>query len=267
MRRNLILLGVLPYIGELTMKKFALLICLAAFVSCVETPAEIELPKYSIDDLIPLNDSTRSLYYNDAAYIEFRQLIQDSTKRYDQIKLQEQNIISHYEDLLNIYNNSYSISNSFFENISSIHTFDAYTLHHLHASVDTNKVWVEEWLNGSAYTGIVGIDSLIKNYDIEVSFSYESSGGYNFTLKTQMPINYFALKTKLEKTGEFRYVAPDIIIGGGRGIYLVGGNQKLYEYILAWGDCPSGCIYSHYWEIEVTNQKIILLKEYGDPLP
>lgn len=248
------------------MKKFILLIFLIALLSCLKNPSEIELLKYSKDDLVPLNDSTKSLYYNDAAYIEFRQVIQDSTKRYSQVNLEEQNIISHYENLLNIYNNSYSISNSFFENISRIHTFAARTLYYLLVSVDTSKVWVNEWLNGNKYTGITGIDSLIENYEIEVFFNFESSGGYNFTLKTTVPINYFALKEKLEKTDEFIYVEPDGIIGGGSSISLIDGNHKIYQYAIGWGDCPSGCIYYHYWKIKVTEQEITLLEEYGDPL-
>jgi hypothetical protein len=74
------------------------------------------------------------------------------------------------------------------------------------------------------------------------------------------------LKEKLGKTDEFRYVEPTIIIGGGSNISFIGGNHKIYQYVLRWGDCPSGCIYQHYWKIKVTDQKITLLEEYGDPL-
>jgi len=255
---------------RLIMKKFVLLFLLISLISCLKNAVEIEPLKYAKADLVPLNDSTKSLYYNDAAYIEFWQVTQDSTKRYNQINLKEQNIKSHYEDLLNIYDNSYSISNSFFENISSIHTFDTYTLYHLFVSVDTSKKWVEEWFNGNKHTGIAGIDSLIENYDIEIIFSRIFFGEYNFILKTKKPINYVALNEKLEKTNEFRYsyngyVEPDLGIGGSN-ISFIGGNQQIYQYALGWGDCPSGCSYQHYWKIKITDQKMTLLEEYGDPL-
>ncbi len=248
------------------MKKYIFLILITALVSCLKNTVEIEPLKYDKDDLVPLNDSTKTLYYNDAAYIEFNQLIQDTTKRCNQIKLEEQNIISYYNDLINIYNHCYSISNSFFENISSIHTFYAQTLYYLTVSVDTSKVWVEEWLNGNMDTGIAGIDSLIANYVTEILFIFESQGGYTFRLKTNVPINYFALKDKLEKTAEFRYIEPEIMVGESNHISFTDGNQKIYQYTIGWGDCPSGCIYHYHWKIKVTDQVITLLEEYGDPL-
>ena len=252
-------------IREIIVKKFLFFIILITSISCLKNPVEIEPLKYSKNDLIPLNDSIKSLYYNDAAYIEFRQIIQDTMKRYEQVKLQESNINLYYQDLLNIYNKSFAISNSFFENFSSIHTFDAYTLYRVIAAVDTNKVWVEEWLNGNNITGITGIDSLLKNYDTEVIFNTEFFGYYHFTLKTKAPLNYLALQRKLEKTGEFHYVEPDVIIGGGSYIAFVGDGNKIYQYTLGWGDCPSGCIYYHYWKIKVTDKEITLLEEGGDP--
>jgi len=133
-------------------------------------------------------------------------------------------------------------------------------------SVDTNKIWVKEWLNENVYTNIAGIDSLIENYDIEIFFNYESHGGYNFRLKTRVPINYFALKEKFKKTNEFIYVESNAIIGGGSTISLISEDYNIYKYALGWGDCPSGCIYSHYWIIKVTDREIKLLKEHGDPL-
>ncbi len=248
------------------MKNLLLLFLIIAFISCSKNTSPIATLKYSENDLLPLDDSTKSIYYKDAAYIEFRQLIQDSSKRYIQVTLNENHINSHYEDLLNIYNNSYSISNSFFEKVTYIHTYAANHIYYLFVSVDTSKTWVEEWLTGNNYTGVVGIDSLVENYDIEVTFYYKSTKGYEFKLNTFSPINYFALKNKIEKINEFIFVEPDGIIGGGSSISLIDTNDNIYKYSIGWGDCPSGCIYYHYWEIKVVNEKAELYKEYGDPL-
>jgi hypothetical protein len=206
------------------------------------------------------------LYYKDAAFIELGQINKDHLRKYEQVKLNENNIQSHYEDLLKIYNNSYSVSNSFFENIDKIHTHCTHILYNISASVDTNKLWAEQWLNGDHYTGIMGIDSLIEKYNLDI-FINKRRNRYDITIKSNDPINHAALIQKLENTEEFRYVEPDAVIGGGNKISMdFMNNYKIYKYSLGWGDCPSGCIYHHYWKIKIDNDKIFLLEEFGDPL-
>lgn len=249
------------------MKKYLNLIFLTVFTSCVLNLDGPQQAKYSKEDLLALNDSTKNLYYKDAAYIDFLQMIKDSVKRYEQIGLNGQNIMSYYDDLINIYNSSYAISNSFFENISQIHTFLTPILYYRHVSADTGDVWAKEWINGNTNTGITGIDSLIEDYNIKISFSYEYKGSYYFTLIFKRPINYHALRYILQKTNVPIGFEPNILLGDGSIInFSSRGNQRIYEYIYRWGDCPAGCINSHNWKIQVTDQAITLLEESGDPL-
>jgi hypothetical protein len=73
-------------------------------------------------------------------------------------------------------------------------------------------------------------------------------------------------------------------IGSDRSsIRLIGSSGKAspqdsvsLEYVVGWGDCPSGCIYRHEWVIEVqptvagdgsVSYAVRLLSESGDPIP
>lgn len=40
-----------------------------------------------------------------------------------------------------------------------------------------------------------------------------------------------------------------------------------YTFSFGWKDCPSGCIYHHYWAFTVIDGTVTLVNEYGDPLP
>lgn len=58
---------------------------------------------------------------------------------------------------------------------------------------------------------------------------------------------------------------PDNISGGGDSIsYNI--TTGVYTFSKGWGDCPSGCIYNHYWQFVVYRSFTILIKEDGDPL-
>jgi len=43
-------------------------------------------------------------------------------------------------------------------------------------------------------------------------------------------------------------------------------NFSRYEYRYGWMDCESGCIYSHYWLINVVGGNVEIVDEYGDPI-
>jgi len=40
-----------------------------------------------------------------------------------------------------------------------------------------------------------------------------------------------------------------------------------YIYRVAWGDCPAGCAYSHYWKIQIRGRVAVILDEWGYEVP
>ena len=166
-----------------------------------------------------------------------------------------------------IYNNSYKISNSFFEFAKSLHSYGAKTLYQISVSIDTSQSWSNNWKNGIKNTGIIEIDSIIDDYNLDINFMFESDSVYWFEIKSKIPINYFALMNKLKETHEFKTVEPTVLIGGGSNISLDNkDNYRNYRYYFGWGDCPSGCINHHYWILSLKDREIELVDEGGDPL-
>lgn len=249
------------------MKRIIFLLLVIFVSSCYTDINEIEQLKYSAKDLQPLNDSTKNLYYNDAAFIEFGEVVKDTIKRVNQVELNPNAILSYYEDLLHIYNNGFKINNSFFEYASSLHSIGASTLYQIMVAVDTNKSWASNWMNGIINTGIIEIDSIIANYNLEITLSFLSDNIYWYKIKSQTPINYLSLLDKFRKTAEFKYVEPTVLIGGGNNISLkTEGNYRYYKYSYGWGDCPSGCINYHYWVVKLKGEEITLFEEGGNTL-
>ncbi|MBL1214520.1 MAG: hypothetical protein D8M61_14355 [Ignavibacteriae bacterium] len=239
---------------------------LLIFYSC-QNNLEVEPLKYSQDDLVPLNDSTKELYYYDAAMIELFNVMSDSITRYEVVKLDAEKINLYYNDLVYIYNNSYRLGNTFFENIQKIHSYGHRTLYSIHVAVDTNKTWAFNWLNGISQTGVSSVDSLIENYKLEPIHIFTSQNTIWYQLLSKDPINYFALVEKFKTTTEFLHIDPNVMIGGGSVISLEKQNdRKYYTYSYGWGDCPSGCLNYHYWKIFLKGTNINLIDEWGDPL-
>jgi hypothetical protein len=249
------------------MKKIVYLFLVLIVASCKSDINNIKQLKYSEADLKPLNDSTKNQYYKDAAFIEFGELIKDSIKKANQVELNENSILSYYDDLLYIYDNSFKISNTFFEYATLLHSYASSVLYQITLTVDTNKSWSGNWKNGKKSTGLQEIDTIISNYNLNVHFVFESQGKYLYEIKSIAPLNYLSLIKKLKETEEFIYVEPTVLVGGGSNISLkIENNYRHYKYYFGWGDCPSGCINYHYWTIELKEKEIILVEEGGDPL-
>ena len=248
------------------MKYFTFLFLLVFINSCQQDFINTEPLLYSEKDLQPLTDSIRILYYDDAAYIEFCQVQKDPFARYNQIELNENRILFYQNDLLNIYENCYKMSNSLVENIHHIHTHGTIILYGASVSVDTHKTWSRNWQNGKD-TGIAEIDFLIKKHNLEVDFLFESHGRIWYHIASSKPLNTVALVAKLNDTAGFVHVERVGIIGSGSSIRLEkDGECRYYKYIYGWGDCPSGCIYHHYWTIKLGGREIEFVEEGGDDL-
>ena len=248
------------------MKKIFYLFLVIMFNYCTNN-IEVETLKYSSKDLIPLNDSSKALYNDDAALIEYRQILKDPIKKYEQVELDENNIQSYYEDLLFIYNNSFKLSNSFFDYAKSLHSHGAGALYQILVSVDTSKSWLNNWKNGIKHTGIIEIDTIIDNYNLDINFNFKFDDHCWFEIKSGKPINDISLMYKFEETHEFQVIEPVVLIGEGSSISLYAeDNYRRYRYDYGWGDCPSGCISHHYWIIKLKDSEIGLVEEGGDHL-
>ncbi len=110
------------------------------------------------------------------------------------------------------------------------------------------------------------LDDLNQQYDFkEVKILSEST---HIIILTFSP-NYHPerLAEIYEQLDGIRYAEPNGIIGDGNKIYLQGNGTYNYIFRAGWGDCPSGCIYEHLWEIHINDTDVAtLIREWGDPL-
>lgn len=51
---------------------------------------------------------------------------------------------------------------------------------------------------------------------------------------------------------------------GGDGSDIFTQQLGLYTFKEGWGDCPSGCMFNHFWEFSVNGGVVDLVDEYGD---
>lgn len=73
------------------------------------------------------------------------------------------------------------------------------------------------------------------------------------------------------------YLAP--LYGAAEGVtyaqpnWLTNSSSQIqvsapdYTFVLGWGDCLAGCIFQHFWHFRVEEGDVILVQEYGHPLP
>jgi len=61
------------------------------------------------------------------------------------------------------------------------------------------------------------------------------------------------------------YAEPSFVVGDGSDITLHELGSYTFKY--GWGDCMSGCINNHYWEIRIEDGIAIIVQEWGDDLP
>lgn len=222
---------------------------------------------FSENDVPPLSDEQLDKYYNDAAYINYLEIISDNSQKHTQVYLDEQKISIHYSDLLLIHRNSYKLGESFIQNFLNISNIYFVEMYNIVALADTNKLWVRNIVRGDSLSGIQSIDSLLLNYGVKIKVT---AAFFNFILEliSTTPYNSFALSRKFFETGEFLAAHPNMVGGDGSFIhYKVENNIKIYIYRFGWEDCHSGCIKNHYWEIGIDSSNgISLIREYGDSL-
>jgi len=161
------------------------------------------------------------------------------------------------------------LGNSFFENFLGVFNFHAPIMFMMFATVDSSKEWIQNILNGNNYTGIESIDTLITNYEVEITNPIPFNEYYMVNIYSIKPYNTYALSNKFFSTGEFNSYEPNALLGDASSInYRTDNNLRVYIYRLGWGDCEAGCTNNHYWEISIDeNNTVNLLNEYGDPLP
>lgn len=211
------------------------------------------------DSNIP--DSIKNVIKIDAAILSLRDVIKDPESKYKLVEIPPDLIDLYYRGLVHIYNAmKYSPNNK----INSIHIFPNPPVFGIAVLIDTTYEWTKAWKRGERLTGNAQIDVLMGKYNLQLnSCRYDAASIFSL-----QPINTYALSNKFLGISGVRTSEPNSYIGGGDDIRAeIKDPYLLYVFTVGWGDCPSGCINRHYWDVAVEyNGNVIFLREYGDPI-
>ena len=153
---------------------FIIILVFISFFSCMKNSSPLDtIPSEfssSDDSIIP--DSIRSLYRLDAAWLAVNHIYKNKLADTASVIIPEQLIETFYSGLIHIYNCNTIPSIETITKTWPVHIPAAYpNLHRLAVGIDTNYSWTKQWTNGFRFTGNDTIDSLLIEYELELSKS------------------------------------------------------------------------------------------------
>ncbi len=251
-----------------------LLFAFFVFASCENATQKTYLPDWESGKKMAEADKSkcpsglRNIYNEDAATLALRDVHEyDSLYKYTLVEIPKGLIKLYYNGLLHIYNSTTIPARDSVVSLYKIHPSRNPETHQLLAAVDGNAEWVENWENGVRLTGNPEIDRLMKKYNLQLE-SYYTNGAL-VCLSSPKAINIRAFCCLFEKINGVFYSHPNHFFGGGKEI-TASIKEECLELIISigYGDCPSGCVYRHYWLFEVEYDGTVhYIKSYGDPAP
>lgn len=142
-------------------------------------------------------------------------------------------------------------------------------LHMLFLALDPTEPWVDAWFSDQLETGNFQVDTLTKLYSLElVDMDVNPAGSLAFaTLRSPNRINVAALAARFEGVPGVTSAGP---AGGVTGpshdieLQTLDDGWRV-EYVVGWGDCPSGCIFHHRWSFFVTRRGDVRLVGIDGP--
>jgi hypothetical protein len=150
-----------------------------------------------------------------------------------------------------------------------------YDIHSLTANMTQYNSWAGRWAasDTALMTGIHPIDSLILKYDLKRGRYWDLSAiGFRVAeLKSINGYNMVAMKKRFEAVAYtflgFETNGCWLDIGNDITVEDVNPDFIQLEYYYGWGDCPSGCISRHYWQIRVYNDcSVERISSTGSPV-
>ena len=212
------------------------------------------------DSQIP--SSIKKLIHTDAATLALRDVIKDPEAKYNLVEIPADLIEIYYRGLIHIYN---AKKHPPYDKISSIHVFPSPNVTGIVVMIDTTYEWTKSWKRGDRLTGNASIDSIMEKYNLQLNSCYYDLAAL-YSLRS---INTYALSKKFEGIDGVRFSELNGYMGDGNDIQaVINESHILYVFSIGWGDCPSGCMSRHYWDVAVEfNGAVKLIREYGEPLP
>ena len=218
----------------------------------------------SDDSNVP--DSVRSLYRLDATYLALNHIYNNKLPDTSSGDIPEHLIDPFYAGLIHIYNCKSINSVETITKTWPIHSQASNTLLRFNVGIDTSYSWTKHWIDGNTLTGNDTIDNLLIQYNLKPDTN--STILKSVSLFSEKPLNVPYLLRMFERISGVTYAEPTVLVGVSNSISAQMGSSYIkYKFFMGWGDCPSGCLYGHFWELMVSNEgEVRLIISYGDEL-
>lgn len=115
---------------------------------------------------------------------------------------------------------------------------------------DTSYDWSWEWVDEHMVSGLPIVDSILINYNFNLSHVFPSSEMVTFT--TDQDINIRPLCEIMGMVDGIKYAVPNLTWGDGNEFrYRASGTDRFLYFDKAWGDCMAGCYMHHIWQFKI----------------
>lgn len=217
-------------------------------------------------------DNIIEMYQSDADRLTIRAFYDQNSIYMDSIEIPEVYSDTVLEALIAVYNAIGLPERDSVVSIFDIHSFPNPTLNGFMVKADSSLAWMIQLKQGITPTGVSEIDSLMDLYDLTINdYSTLTFGnpGSHLVVFDSKNINITALSNVFLNMEGVEYVDPNGWAGDGNNITsTVDSDHVELIYSFGWGDCPSGCIYRHYWKFKVYfDCSVEFVSSYGSIIP
>ncbi|RUT78515.1 hypothetical protein [Ancylomarina longa] len=232
------------------------------FSSC-DGNAPIDFPTEVIQ-LSGVSDSVFQILLDDSKLICLDQYLIEEMKEINSIDIEETHIAPIVAALQMVYLDSTIVAANTIKELH-IHALCRQQLHQTMVKEDTLQPFFSNWF-ANGISGNSQLDELIAFYNLDI----DSLGNAQYLISTDVGLNHQALAAKIRDFPFVKSANAQACIGDGSQIELIDSSPDQINLVFSygWGDCPSGCIHRHYWDLSVSGSGIVeLIRESGDKLP
>ncbi|MGQ1910229.1 hypothetical protein ACT3CE_10600 [Marinifilum sp. RC60d5] len=146
-----------------------------------------------------------------------------------------------------------------------IHALCHQQLYHSSIEIDTSSLYLKNW-NRYGFSDHLELDQIIDRFDLTLDSIYKEY----YSVNSLDGINHLALANQLKKFSFIKNAESSNCIGDGSHIEILFFEADYIHliYSYGWGDCLSGCINRHYWELGIHGTGLVeIIDESGKDLP
>ncbi len=213
-------------------------------------------------------DSIKNLYDYYSGILAVREMALDPKLYESSIEIPTELKNLFFNALCQVYNATNIPARNLVINVYKIGVYPHPSIKDFYIEVDTNETWVKNIIINRVQSDNPNFDTLINQYSLNFVRYYNFSGFQGILFTSSRQLNLHPLLNMLKSIKGVKSAFADGVLGDGSNItaeIFSDFVQLIYSY--GYGDCPSGCIYRHYWKFRIYYDGVTeFVNEWGDPI-